>query len=59
MTPDVHGAEIAEQPGFEGQMTLIGSEMSIKKKLIISGTVVVSLFIVGLGLGVLAGFFIF
>lgn len=59
-----HGTEVARssrlsyQPGFDSQMTLIDVTPGLKKKLITAFVVIFSVFLGGMVLGAVAGFFI-
>ena len=61
--PYLLGTEVAharriDQPGFDGQMSLLGQETALRKKVITAVIVVLSVFVAGLMIGALAGYFI-
>jgi hypothetical protein len=61
--PFLLGTEVAharriDQPGFDGQMSLLGQETALKRKVITAVIVIMSVFVAGLILGAVAGIFI-
>jgi hypothetical protein len=47
-----------DQPGFDGQMSLLGQDTALKRKVITALIIVMSVFVAGLIIGAVAGVFI-